>query len=94
MRVNDMDIKDYHKKYYSRPEIKEKHSEYMKKYYQKNRELLLEKQKKYNKSNKSSYNEYMKKYMKHYNSDKNINKSSKLINISQEEKIQPVTDQD
>jgi len=67
-------LKDKRKEYYARPDIKLKHSEYMKSYYKKNKEFLLEKQKEYYKSNKEKIKEYMREYMKHYNkSDKRVN---------------------
>ena len=53
MTVDDTKtLKEKRKEYYSRPDIKERHSEYMRSYYQKNKEFLLEKQKEYYKSNK------------------------------------------
>lgn len=70
-------LKDKRKEYYSRPDIKKRHSEYMRSYYQKNKEFLLEKQKEYYKSNKEKIKEYMREYMKRYNkSDKRINPES------------------
>ena len=54
------DNKEYHKEYYSRPDVKEKHSQYMKDYYQKNKQDLLEKQKSYYPENKDRIRAYMK----------------------------------
>ena len=61
------DNKEYHKEYYSRPDVKEKHSQYMKDYYQKNKQELLEKQKSYYQENKDRIRAYMKEYMRKYN---------------------------
>ena len=61
------DNKEYHKEYYSRPEVKERHSQDMKDYYQKNKQDLLEKQKSYYQDNKDRIRAYMKEYMRKYN---------------------------
>jgi hypothetical protein len=87
-------IKEYHKRYYSRPDIKEKHSEYMKEYYRKNRDTLLNKQKEYNKQNKDVINKYMRNYMRNYKSDKVVDKKSQLVDISEQDKVESVTDKD
>ena len=61
------DTKEYHKEYYSRPDIKERHSQYMKDYYQKNKDQILDKQKSYYEKNKDKIRAYMKEYMRKYN---------------------------
>lgn len=61
---------DYNKDYYSRPDVKEAHSKYMKEYYQKNKEKLLSKQSNYYVNNKEKIKEYMKKYMRDYKKKK------------------------
>lgn len=71
------DTKEYHKEYYSRPEIKEKHSQYMKEYYQKNKQELLVKQKSYYQENKEKIRTYMKEYMRKYNQAKRSDNVSK-----------------
>ncbi len=62
--------RDYNKDYYSRPEVKESHSKYMKAYYLKNKERLLEKQQKYYVDNKDKIKVYMKTYMRNYKPSK------------------------
>tara|TARA_Y100000296_G_C4989654_1_gene164736 strand:+ start:292 stop:531 length:240 start_codon:yes stop_codon:yes gene_type:complete len=44
--------------------MKLRYKKYCKKYYDKNKEQLIEKQKKYNKNNKEKIKEYMKNYYK------------------------------
>lgn len=61
-----MTTPEYHKEYYARPDIKEKHSQYMKEYYIKNKETILTKQKSYYQNNKEKIREYMKEYMRQY----------------------------
>lgn len=62
--------RDYNKDYYSRPDIKESHTKYMKAYYLKNKERLLEKQQKYYVKNKDKIKTYMKTYMRNYKPSK------------------------
>ena len=68
-----IDSKEYHKSYYSRPEIKEKHSKYMRDYYKKNKQEILDKQKSYYQENKEKIRAYMKEYMRTYNLKKKGN---------------------
>ena len=42
-----MTVRDYNKEYYSRPEVKQAHSKYMKEYYLKNKKRLLTRQSEY-----------------------------------------------
>ena len=63
-------IKDLNSDLLDRLEIKEKHSQYMKDYYQKNKQELLIKQKSYYQQNKEKIRAYMKEYMRKYNQSK------------------------
>jgi len=62
--------KDYNKEYYSRPDVKEAHAKYMKDYYQKNKQKILDKQSEYYMANKEKIKNYMKKYMRNYKKKK------------------------
>lgn len=62
--------KEYNKAYYSRPDVKESHSKYMKDYYKKNKDKILKKQSKYYIDNKDKIREYMKNYMREYKKNK------------------------
>ena len=64
--------KKYNKDYYSRDDIKESHAEYMKDYYQRNKEKLLKKQSKYYVDNKEKIKNYMKVYMRKYKKKKSV----------------------
>ncbi len=61
--------REYMKKYYKRPEVEERRREYYKefnkKYYKKNKDILLKKQKE-SKKEKGYYKEYLKEYNKKY----------------------------
>lgn len=65
--------REYNKNYYARADIKARHAEYMKKYYQRNKEKLLKKQADYYTNNKDKIREYMKKYMRDYKKKKKEN---------------------
>lgn len=65
--------REYNRNYYARADIKARHAEYMKKYYQRNKEKLLKKQADYYTNNKDKIREYMKKYMREYKKKKKEN---------------------
>ena len=86
--------RDYNKDYYSRPEVKESHSKYMKAYYLKNKERLLEKQQKYYVENKDKIKVYMKTYMRNYKPSKKsllgkdvVDPKSKVVDKVDEDKV-------
>ena len=86
--------RDYNKDNYSRPEVKESHSKYMKAYYLKNKERLLEKQQKYYVENKDKIKVYMKTYMRNYKPSKKsllgkdvVDPKSKVVDKVDEDKV-------
>lgn len=84
-----MYMKNYHKEYYSKPEIKEKNKkkwennkdklkEYNKSYYQENKERIKSNNNKYNKDNKIKIKSYQKQYQKkHYSKPEIKEKTNK-----------------
>jgi len=96
-----VDQKKYNKEYYSRPDIKSAHSDYMKQYYQKHRIKILEKQSKYYLNNKEKIKNYMKTYMRTYKKSDviklrkdMIDPKSKIIDILDTDKVGSITDDD
>tara|TARA_B110000467_G_C18261389_1_gene446536 strand:+ start:468 stop:740 length:273 start_codon:yes stop_codon:yes gene_type:complete len=84
--------RDYNKDYYSRPDIKEAHTKYMKAYYLKNKERLLEKQQKYYVDNKDRIKTYMKTYMRSYKKKSLlgkdvVNPKSKIVDVVDKDKV-------
>tara|TARA_B110000467_G_scaffold129225_1_gene123002 strand:+ start:68 stop:337 length:270 start_codon:yes stop_codon:yes gene_type:complete len=67
-----MTVRDYNKEYYSRPEVKQAHSKYMKEYYLKNKKRLLTRQSEYYSENKEKIKLYMKEYMRKYKPSKKL----------------------
>ena len=65
-----MTDKDYNKKYYERPDVKEAHAKYMKDYYIKHKAELLKKQSDYYIKHKDKIKKYMKTYMRAYKKKK------------------------
>lgn len=93
--------KKYNKEYYSRPDIKSSHSNYMKQYYKKNRTNILERQSEYYLNNKEKIKLYMKVYMRTYKKSNSvkfgknmINVKSKVVNVLDTKSISSVADDD
>lgn len=89
-------INTYNKTYYSRPDVKQSHSKYMKEYYQKHKEQLLKKQSDYYIENKEKIKGYMKIYMRTYKKKllrKNVvDPQSKVVDKLNKNKVSTVTD--
>ena len=86
--------REYNKDYYSRPEVKEAHAKYMKDYYLKHKDHLLEKQSKYYVHHKEKIKIYMKTYMRSYKPSKKlllgkdvVDPKSKVVDVVDKDKV-------